>query len=109
MPLVAGKEEDWRRVLQELEGSRCGDAERAKWRLGVYAVWIWSQRTRGGATATVLVEAEDTARALSMLAYSDEAFEMWLKRRIEEFHGVGVSCEVWSVARERLALRTRNR
>jgi hypothetical protein len=91
LPVAAGKEEDWRRVLQELEGSRFGEAERTGRRLGVYAVWVWLQRTQGGATAIVLVEAEDTARALSMLADSDEIFERWLKRRIEEFHGVDVS------------------
>lgn len=91
LPVAAGKEEDWRRVLQELEGSRSCDAERAERRLGVSAVWVWLQRTRVGATAIVLVEAEDTARALSTLADSDGAFERWLKRRIEEFHGVDVS------------------
>lgn len=91
MPVAAGKEEDWRRALQELEGSRLGDAERTERRLGVYAVWVWLQRTRGGATAIVHVEAEDAALALSMLADSEETFERWLKRRIVEFHGVDVS------------------
>lgn len=91
LPVAAGKEEGWRRVLQELEGSRFEDTERAGRRLGVYAVWVWLQRTRGGELAIVHVEAEDAARALSMLADSEEAFEKWLKRRIEEFHGVDVS------------------
>ncbi len=63
LPVAAGKEEGWRRVLQELEGSRFGDAERAGWRLGIYAVWVWLQRTRGGELAEVHVEAEDPARA----------------------------------------------
>ncbi len=89
--MAAGKEEDWRRVLQELEGSRFGDAERTERRLGVYAVWVWLQRTRDGTTAVVHVEAEDAALALSMLVDSEEVFERWLKRRIEEFHGVDVS------------------
>lgn len=92
LPVAAGKEEDWRRLLQELEGSRFGDAERTERRLGVYAVWVWLQRTRrGGATVVVLVEVENPVLALSMLADSEENFERWLKRRIEEFHGVDVS------------------
>lgn len=91
LPVAAGKEEGWRRALQELEGSRLGDAERTGRRLGVYAVTVWLQRTQGGATAVVHLEAEDTARALSMLADSEETFERWLKRGIEEFHGVDVS------------------
>ena len=91
LPVAAGKEEGWRRALQELEGSRSGSAQRAGRRLGICAVSVWLQRTRGGVTALVLVEAEDAALALSMLADSEEAFERWLKRRIEEFHGVDVS------------------
>ncbi len=91
LPVAAGKEEDWRRVLQELQGSRFGDAKRTERRLGIYAVWVWLQRTRDGSTAVVHVEAEDAALALSRLADSEGVFERWLKRRIEEFHGVDVS------------------
>ena len=93
LPVEPGKEEAWRRFLQELGGSRLEDFERARRRLGIGEVQVWLQRTRWGAMAVVHVEVDDPARALSALADSDGPFERWLKRGIEEFHGVDVDRE----------------
>ncbi|CAA9457128.1 MAG: hypothetical protein AVDCRST_MAG02-2466 [uncultured Rubrobacteraceae bacterium] len=90
-PIAAGKEEEWRRVLQELEGSRFGDYERMRLRFGIHAVRVWLQRTRCGELAVVHMEVNDPLEALLMLAGPEEIFEGWLKRKIGEFHGVDVA------------------
>ena len=90
-PIAAGKEEEWRRALQELAGSRSADFGRMRLRLGIVAVRIWLQRTRRGELAVVHLEADDPLEAVSMLAGSEEGFEIWLKRKAEEFHGVDVT------------------
>ena len=90
-PIAAGKEEEWRRALQELEGSRLADSERTRRRLGINAVRVWLQRTRCGEVAVVHMEVDGLARAISGLAGSEGTFERWLKRKVEEFHGVDVA------------------
>ena len=90
-PIAAGKEEEWRRALQELEGSRSADFGRMRRRLGIVAVEVWLQRTRRGELVVVHIQAEDPFGAASMLAASEGGFERWLKRKIGEFHGVDVA------------------
>ena len=90
-PILAGKEEEWRRLLQELEGSRSADFGRMGRHLGINTVHVWLQRTWRGELAVVHVEVDDAAEAILVLADSTVAFEAWLKRRVEEFHGVAVA------------------
>lgn len=89
-PIVAGKEEEWRRLLQELEGSRSGDFGRMRRHLGICKIGIWLQLTRHGEMALVHAEVDDPAEAISVLADSKVTFEIWLGRKVEEFHGVAV-------------------
>lgn len=91
LPIAAGREEEWRRLLQELAGSRSGDLERARRRLGIGAVRVWLRRDQRGVSAVVLMEVDDPAQAVAALAGSQETFDGWLKRRIEECHGVDVT------------------
>ena len=90
-PIAAGKEEEWRRFLQELGGSRSVDFGRMRRRLGIVAVGVWLQRTGRGELAVVHVQAEDPLGAASTLAGSEEGFEGWLQRKVKEFHGVDVA------------------
>ena len=90
-PILAGKEEEWRRALQELEGSRAADFRRMGRRLGIGAIHVWLQRTRQGEMAVVHLELDDPAEAISMLADSTDTFDTWLKSRVEELHEVEVA------------------
>ena len=90
-PVATGKEEEWRRVLQELGGSRSAEFGRMRRRFGIVAVGVWLQRTGRGEPAVVHVRAEDPLEAVSMLAGSEGGFEGWLKRKVKEFHGVDVA------------------
>ena len=90
-PILAGKEEEWRRLLQELEGSRSADFGRMRRRLEITTVHVWLQRTRSGELAVVHIEVGDAAEAILALADSTVTFETWFKRRVEELHGVAVA------------------
>ena len=90
-PIVAGKEEEWRRVLQELEGSRSADFGRMIQHLGIDMICVWLQRTRYGELAVVHLKVDDAAEAILALADSERTFEKWLKRSVETLHGVVVT------------------
>ncbi len=90
-PVLAGKEEEWRRFMQQLEGSRFEECELAKRRLGVERARSWLQRNRAGVWALTYVEVEDPASAVAALADSEEPFERWFRGRIEEMLGVEVA------------------
>lgn len=89
-PIVAGKEEEWRRLLQELAGSRSADFGRMGRHLGIGTIHVWLQRSRSGELAVVHMEVDDAGEAISVFADSTGTFETWLKRRVEELHGMVV-------------------
>lgn len=90
--IVAGKEEEWRRLLQELEGSRSDDFGRMRSHLGIDTIRVWLQRIRYGELVLAYVKVDDPVRAILALAVSEEPFELWFKGEIERFHGVDVGC-----------------
>lgn len=86
-PILAGREEGWRRFLQELSGSRREEYEDLRRRLGVTGQKVWLVRTRRGETAVSYLECEEPGRIAARLAASTEPFDAWLKARLAEFHG----------------------
>ncbi len=86
-PILAGREERWRRFLQELAGSRREEYEDLRRRLGVSGQRVWLVRTRRGETAITYLECEEPGRIAARLAASTEPFDVWLKARLAEFHG----------------------
>jgi hypothetical protein len=90
-PVLAGREEDWRRFLQALEGSRSEEYKRMKRRLGIGRTRTWLQRNRDYTMAVTCVKVDDPAAAVSALAASNEPFDRWFRNKIEEFHGVDIA------------------
>ena len=86
-PILAGKEERWRRFLQELAGSRREEYEDLRRRLGITTQEVWLIRTRRGETAVTYLECEEPGRIAARLAASTGPFDVWLKERLAEFHG----------------------
>ena len=60
-------------------------------RLGIRDERVWLQRKTFGTMAVLHLEVEDPDGLVSRLAASREPFEVWLKERLEEFHGVDFS------------------
>lgn len=86
-PILAGEEERWRRFLQELAGERREEYEGLLRRLGVTKQKVWLVRSRRGETAVSYLECEEPRQVAARLAASAEPFDVWLKVRLEEFHG----------------------
>ena len=86
-PILPGKEERWRRFLQELEGSRREEYGGLRRRLGIRRQRVWIVRTPLGETAVSYLECEELGSIAARLAASTHPFDVWLKGRLSEFHG----------------------
>ncbi len=86
--ILPGREEEWRRFVQEVAEERLGEYEGLRRRLGISNESVWLARSRdGGETAMVYLEAEDPGRIAPALAASEEPFDLWFKERLLECHG----------------------
>lgn len=87
-PLLPGKEEPWRRFLQEVAESRM-EYERLRRCLGIHRELVWLVPSPSGyATVVVYLEADgDLSEIVRRLAVAGEAFDLWFKERIVECHG----------------------
>lgn len=86
--ILPGREEEWRRFVQEVAEERLSEYEGFRRRLGISNESVWLARTRNGCeTAVVYAEAEHPERIAPMLAASEEPFDLWFKERLLECHG----------------------
>ena len=94
-PLLPGKEEPWRRFVQELAGSRAGEYEEMKRRLGIQNETMWLMRVPRdvyrGELVFVRLEAAEPEKVLRRLKASEHPFDLWLKDRLMEFHSYSLS------------------
>ena len=86
-PLLPGKEEEWRRFLQEVIEERLPEYERLRQRLGIRKESVWLARTNAGETAIAHLEAEAPEWVAPALTTSTDPFDVWFKERLLEFHG----------------------
>ncbi len=87
-PLLPGKEEEWRRFVQEVVEERLPEYEQLRQRLGIRNESVWLARTNLGETVIAYLEVEATLEWLApALATSEAPFDVWLKERLLEFHG----------------------
>ena len=86
-PLLPGKEEEWRRFVQEVVEERLPEYEHLRQRLGIRNESVWLARTKAGETVVVHLEVEDATSIEPALATSEAPFDVWLKERLLEFHG----------------------
>lgn len=91
LPLLPGKEEAWRRLYQELSGSRCPEHEESRRRLGITRECVWVAQILQGEIAIVHLEAKEPERVFQQLAASDLPFDRWFRQQLMEFHGFDVT------------------
>ena len=89
--ILPGREEGWRRFMQEISEVRPREYEGCRRRLGVRNESVWLARTGEGETALAYLETDKPDLLISRLASSDEPFDVWLKGRLVEFHGRGLA------------------
>jgi hypothetical protein len=91
LPILLGKQEAWRRCLQEMLDVYCSDYEAFRRRLGMTKVSVWLTEMPGGNMVIVLIEAEEPETILPKLAESDHAFARWLRQHVLELHGLDIT------------------
>jgi hypothetical protein len=86
-PLLPGKEEEWRRFVQEAVEERLPEYEQLRQRLGISNESVWLARTKAGETVVVHLEVEGAGSIAPVLVTSEAPFDVWLKERLLDFHG----------------------
>src|SRR6266576_1920385 len=91
-PVLAGKEDDARKLAQETMGR--GEEFSASQKRGGVTREMWSfQQTPMGSFMIVHFEAADIEKAFATLAQSSEAFDVWFRGRVQEVAGVDLAAE----------------
>ncbi|MDQ3926536.1 MAG: hypothetical protein M3272_06075 [Actinomycetota bacterium] len=74
--------------MQEVVEERLSEYEGLRRRLGIHNESVWLARAKAGQTAMVVyLETEDPERIASVLAASEEPFDLWFKERLLECDG----------------------
>ena len=87
LPIVRGKEEEWRRFAQELKETYPREYEDLRRRLGIRAERVWLMQAACGEVALAYAEFEAPQEVIQRLAASDEPFDAWFKEKLLELHG----------------------
>ena len=87
LPIVRGKEEEWRRFAQELKETHPREYEDLRRRLGVRAERVWLMQEACGEVALAYAEVEAPEEVIRRLAASEDPFDTWFKEKLLELHG----------------------
>lgn len=83
-PIAAGRLDEWRRFVGELTGIRRVDWAQSHRRRGITRVVISLAGSEETPLSVVLVEASDPDAADDSLQASDDPFDVWLRRSIDD-------------------------
>lgn len=89
LPILAGKEEPWRRFAQELLGSRIHEYEDFRRRMGLEkeSVRLTYSAASRQEMAVAYLEITDPKHALGRFMESEHPFDLLLKEKLVELHG----------------------
>ena len=90
-PVLPGRAEAWRRMCQELLGSRAERFSASACRLGVQSQRIWLVPMPRGELAVIWLDVANPDRALADLAASDAPFDRWLRRQLQHLIGIDLT------------------
>jgi hypothetical protein len=91
VPIIHGKTDDARHFMQELEGQRKPDYDRALRRIGISKEVWYLAHAPGGDQLIAYIESADFGRTLSLLSGSQQEFEVWFKRRLADSTGLDLN------------------
>lgn len=86
--ILPGKQEAWRRFLQEMLEFRQSEHEESRRGLGITRELVWLAQTRQGDVVITYLEADDPLQVLMKLAASNLPFDRWFREQLREFHGL---------------------
>lgn len=91
MPILPDKVEAWRRLCQEMAGTRREQYEASRRRLGIARERLRLLRVSGLDVAIISIDAAHPEQVLSDLACSTAPFDLWFKRQVLDVHGLDLS------------------
>lgn len=86
-PILPGRSEVWRRVLQEMIELHRSEYEQSRRRLGISGERVWVAETVNGHVAVIAVVAASPAQVLAQLASSDLPFDRWYREQLLALQG----------------------
>ena len=81
-PILPGKREAWRRMMQEVTGPRYAEWADHHRRIGVTREVVWEQRLPGLDLAIVAIDGVDPEDILDKMTESDNPFDIWFRDTI---------------------------
>ena len=91
IPLVPGKSEEWRRWMQELQGSRNAEYTALRSRLGIHFERSWIGAVQGVEIVFMYLEIEDSEQMRMQLISSSHPFDGWYRKKLQELHGLDIT------------------
>jgi len=91
LPIIAGRTEDARTFMRELEGPRAGAFDQSERRLGVTKESWFLQNTPQGDLLIVYMESADFAKAFQMFSESRDEFDVWFKSGMGHLTGIDLN------------------
>lgn len=91
IPILAEEVENWKKMSQEISGSKKNEFEDFNKRYGLTRHDAWLSETESNAFAVVLHEGPGEEQVLKKLAESDHDFDTWFRNKISKVHGVDFS------------------
>ena len=101
--LRTGTQERWRRLSQEVAGSRRAQFEASCRRAGITQVQVWLMQLLHSELLVVTLNMQEPQQTLKALATSEGPFEHWLREQLQNLLGWNMQ-EVLSVPRGDLLL-----
>jgi hypothetical protein len=90
-PILADKVEAWRRLCQEMAGSKRKSYEASRQQLGITRERLALVETAYGSTAVTTLEASNIDRALGQIIASTSTFDIWYRERLKDLHGIDLA------------------
>jgi hypothetical protein len=89
-PILPGKTEEWRSLMEELNGSRREQFAESRRRAGVHER-TFLQPTPMGDLVIVTLEGDDPEHAFGRMIGADDEFTKWFLERVQAGHGVDLA------------------
>jgi L-rhamnose mutarotase len=90
VPIYPDKAEEYKRFIQELQGTRRDEYVEARRNMGIRKVMLWVQHIRGGDLLITYYECEDLDRMVEGLSSSQRPFDVWFRDQVKKYHGVAL-------------------
>jgi Family of unknown function (DUF6176) len=87
-PILPGKMDEWKAMVEEVQGPRREEMEQSYRRAGVAREVASLMHTPQGDFVCLFHESEDLAKAFRTLATSEEPFDVWFRAHLESVHGL---------------------